>query len=553
VLVSSGGRGFLEGVIPELPPLPVEKQTFFPLEWVAALERVLPEYLQCRRWFGGKGQGVVSVRLAGSVEFACGARWVVVEVELGGGRVDEYLMALQWVRGQGARQILEEEPQAVLVRMGDGVVIDALWDEKLREELWGLIFGERSLRGDGMVLRGRRAAASLCPKRGEILVAEASVGRDSRVLRVEQSNSGVVYGGAWMLKLFRKRENGGTREATILGYLTEGERFLNVVPLLGTLELEFGGGGGRCLAGMLVGFLPGCKDGWERALGRLSELFQAVREGAAENEGDAQAPKGRCDEILNEEIRLAGLLGRRTAELHLALAGVGDLRAEDSEIFGIEAMDAAWGERALDAMQATAARVFESLELRLKEGAWEESASGLQLMAAKERVAEMGLRLVAREFGCARMLIHGDFHLGQVLFTGTDFYPVDFEGEPARSVAEGWEKRPALADVAGMLRSFDYACRVACQGRFEQGGSDERGSEWEWAQRWLDGVRGAFWERYWAEVQGTQFVPRERERAEELLRVLLVEKALYELGYELTFRPAMAGIPLRALLVLVRE
>jgi len=144
-----------------------------------------------------------------------------------------------------------------------------------------------------------------------------------------------------------------------------------------------------------------------------------------------------------------------------------------------------------------------------------------------------------------RIRIHGDYHLGQVLYTGRDFVIIDFEGEPARPLSERKIKRPALRDVAGMLRSFHYAAYTHV---FEQ---DDPADQFAWANLWYERVCSAFLDSYLERANGASFVPDTKRELDVLLPALLLEKAVYELLYEINNRPDWLRVPLLGVTQLV--
>jgi maltose alpha-D-glucosyltransferase / alpha-amylase len=186
-------------------------------------------------------------------------------------------------------------------------------------------------------------------------------------------------------------------------------------------------------------------------------------------------------------------------------------------------------------VRSQALRTFQML--RQQRGTFSEANLGLvdEALAREDAVHARLRALMDTTFGCRRIRIHGDYHLGQVLFTGADFVVVDFEGEPARPLSERRLKRWALRDVAGMLRSFAYAG--------EQVGTDE-------SRRWARHMAGAFYDSYLERAGDAPFLPRTEREHEVLLDAMLLEKVLYELRYEIDHRPDWVGIPLRGLLEL---
>jgi maltose alpha-D-glucosyltransferase/alpha-amylase len=172
-----------------------------------------------------------------------------------------------------------------------------------------------------------------------------------------------------------------------------------------------------------------------------------------------------------------------------------------------------------------------------------------RVLELEPRIASMLKSFLAKRLTTTRIRVHGDYHLGQVLYTGHDFVIIDFEGEPTRTLYERRLKRLALRDVAGMLRSFSYAGQAALQS--ERIAPEKLARLEEWARFWVDSVSAAFLKSYLATAGPASFVPQTRDDLELQLTTMLLEKALYELRYELNMRPDWVRIPLRGILDLV--
>jgi maltose alpha-D-glucosyltransferase/alpha-amylase len=239
----------------------------------------------------------------------------------------------------------------------------------------------------------------------------------------------------------------------------------------------------------------------------------------------------------------AATLGRRTAELHLALA------ADRDPAFVPEPFDDAALRRLRDEMQAHAADVMDLLESRL-DSLSEPARAAAQAVLAARRSLHDRLDLVARgatpERAGARIRVHGDYHLGQVLRTEEDFVILDFEGEPARTLEQRRAKRSPLRDVAGMIRSFSYAAHAALFASAMNTPGDYALLE-PWADTWQHWVSEAFRSGYRAAAAGSPILPDDDETFETCLSAFIVEKALYELGYELNNRQDWVQVPLAGL------
>jgi maltose alpha-D-glucosyltransferase/alpha-amylase len=240
----------------------------------------------------------------------------------------------------------------------------------------------------------------------------------------------------------------------------------------------------------------------------------------------------------------AATLGRRTAELHCALASDGKDPAFAPEPVRQRDVNA-W--RSAARRQAEAA--FRALK-RARKAVPESLAEAVDaLLARRKECLALIDSLAGSKVESTKTRIHGDYHLGQVLFTGRDFQIIDFEGEPARSLAERRHKRSPLVDVAGMLRSFHYAAEMTLRSEaYASLQPESAGRLRPWASHWRETVSAAFLGSWLDEVGPARLLPESDEDLEALLHVHLLEKALYELAYELDNRPAWVDIPLRGVL-----
>ena len=323
---------------------------------------------------------------------------------------------------------------------------------------------------------------------------------DARAVGGEQSNTSVVFGEDAILKSFRRLEPGLNPELELLRFLTA-RGFPNIASLGGWYG--YAGGPLAATLGILQAFVPGAVDGWELAL----------------------------DELASDPERFLGRLhrlGEVTGELHTALASDDEDPAFAPETPSVEA---------LGLLTATVddeiARVF--LELP------DDDERVAPIAGRGEEVREQ-LRLLAGSAAAGKNIrTHGDFHLGQTLSARDDWVIIDFEGEPARSLAERRRKRSPLRDVAGMLRSFAYAAIAAELVRGAEVPAD-------WERR----ARGLFLDGYLASVDPA-LLPVGREAVDRLLAVFELEKAVYELRYELDNRPDWVGIPVAAIQRLIES
>jgi maltose alpha-D-glucosyltransferase/alpha-amylase len=243
-------------------------------------------------------------------------------------------------------------------------------------------------------------------------------------------------------------------------------------------------------------------------------------------------------------LEQAALLGRRTADLHLALAS-----AAGDPAFEPEALTTEQCRTLAQDMRGHALAAFAALGASLDRLPVPVAEAARQVIAAPRSFLSAFDQLAGLDPAVSRIRIHGDYHLGQVLCAAGDLAIVDFEGEPLRSIEERRRKQPAVKDLAGMLRSFSYVAHAAL---FERAGDrqDELARLEPWAGRWQGWASDAFLRAYLEEAGASPFVPRSSIVRNVLLRAFLLDKACYELSYELSARPDWLRIPLVGMLAL---
>jgi trehalose synthase-fused probable maltokinase len=370
----------------------------------------------------------------------------------------------------------------------------------------------------------------------------------ARPVQAEQSNSSVIYGEPLILKALRRVELGLNPDFEISEFLSR-QGFANTPRLAGWLEYREPGEEPWTLA-LLQAFVPNRGDAWHFTLAWLDDALRHFAEATA----PAQPPLPALGIVRAVEqpispaarrafgpfLSRAELLGQRTAEMHLALASDPSNPAFAPERFS--AADArGFVNRASHEALATF-RLLDEQSSRLAAQISIDTDRGRELAAAALARFE---RLADEPMTVDKIRCHGDYHLGQVLVTENDFEIVDFEGEPARPLAERRQKQLALRDVAGMIRSLHYAsCAAAAASTGAAAG--ERPSE-TWARAWYAWSSVAFLSAYRRNSVGVSFLPASMGEFERLLDGCLLEKALYELRYELNNRPDWLHLPLAAL------
>jgi maltose alpha-D-glucosyltransferase/alpha-amylase len=488
-------------------------------------DEVLPRYVEPRRWYAAKGEPIRRARLAEPTLWESGGHtWLLAVVAIEGpAEPGRYLLplALAWeeteearVRTLGPGTIAKARQQARI-----GVIADAMFDEAFCHAVVEAI-------AEGREVAATHGRVRFVPTKAFGTVA----GPDYPALEVsrpqpQSSNSVVTLGERLFLKLYRRLRPGINPEVEIGRFLTEVVRFPHCVPVAGAVEYVGADGAVTTLA-LLQGYVSNSGDGWGWAVDYLERFLEAQRTRADPPPADAHGGF----------LALVQTLGARTAALHQALATATGDPAFDPEPF-TEHDRTEWQRRVRTEASATLALLERSLP-----GLDEPARTDAQaLLAARDQVL---VRIDALQGATGPLLksrCHGDYHLGQVLLARNDFVIIDFEGEPARPLEERRAKSSPLRDVAGMLRSFDYARATALRnvGR----GDGEHARLAALAADWLAAIRAAFLDAYDQTLRATG-AGGLAGAAGDLAALAELEKALYELRYELANRPPWAGIPL---------
>lgn len=502
----------------------------------------LPAFLLEQRWFGGKARRIVLTDIDDIIEVRAGgleSLVVLVGVKFTEGAEERYVLPLVPLPAPEAQDI-----GPALLKISDAesgrsfVLGNALDSKAFLENLLHLISSESVLSGERGELRGHRgrALAQLYPEYSGPLKA--------KLLSAEQSNSSVVYDDRLILKFFRRIEEGINPDLEMTAFLTERARYQHVPALSGFLEYRTRNGKSSTQA-ILQAFVPNGGDAWKytlRSLERFYEVMQNASQGNAGPAGDQVRQVTR--ETIGAYLKSVALLGRRTAQLHLALASDSNDPAFAAEPFTTEFQKSF--ETSLLRMTGDVLRLLREKISRLP-ALWQAKAQAVA--HHEDEIANRFRASLSDPITGVRIRIHGDFHLGQVLYTGSDFVIIDFEGEPARPLSERRTKRSPLQDVAGMLRSFHYA---AFSPLLETSGKEPMDApRFEqmrvWAESWTTQVADTFLSEYFKTSGAAPFLPDNAAETSKLLELYVLEKAIYELGYELNNRPDWVGLPLEGI------
>jgi maltose alpha-D-glucosyltransferase/alpha-amylase len=499
---------------------------------------ILPDYIRSCRWFGAKARTLRHMRVLEQPAISGepdAAQFWFVQVSYLDGPNETYALPVKVAVGEAAQAIAQAAPHAVIARFDgpeDAILFDAVWDAAFREKLFRLMMDQQHASAKNGNLVGSVSQA----------FAQNAVEKipSSQVLSGEQSNSSMLFENKFFLKLYRKLEDGVNPDVEITRFLTDRANFPNVPAFGGAIEYRRAKSEPTVVC-LLQSAITSENDAWTMTLDHVGRYYERV----LGRKADLQTQNAPTGPLLDELIggiypEKAKLLGQRTAELHRALASIQDDRAFAPEPFNAMAQRSVY-----QSMRALLRRTFVLLEKALPDlpDAFRDEAK--EVLAAEKQILAQEKRILDRRTVAAKIRIHGDYHLGQVLYTGKDFVILDFEGEPARALSERKLKRSALRDVAGMMRSFQYAAYSALWQpamRAEDVPFLER-----WADLWYREMSSVFLQSYLKATAGTVFLPQNADDLPILLEAYLLDKAVYEIGYELNNRPDWVVIPVRGI------
>ena len=503
---------------------------------------VLPVFISNQRWFAGKDSRIEGVRLVDYGDYGAMSEQGhplfagLVEVTLADDQPPHRYflpLTLHWDEAL-ATQASPLLPYT-LAKVRRGPQLGALMDATIGEDLALAIVGGLR-RATDVATKGGAFRFTPGSQLADIVIQE---GDEIRRLGVEQSNSSMLIGDKMVLKVLRRLSAGTHPEVEIGRFLTESAHYGNIPPLLGSVE-HVGADGTPTAVAVLQGFVRNQGDGWAYTLDYLKRTLEEARLGFGD--GD-MGPEERYAVYLSQ----AAVLGQRTAELHRAFAVPTNDPAFAAEPLGPDDV-----RHIAEAVRTQAAAAFAALA-RLAAPLDEDTQAAVA--AFQDREADCFALIDALSdlrISGLKTRHHGDFHLAQVLVVKDDFVLVDFEGEPARSLEDRRVKKTPLRDVAGMVRSFDYAAAAATR-LLSDAAFELREDVEPHALNWRDLASTAYLERYFACMEKSSILPDDEASTLQLLDLLILEKALYEICYEAANRPAWLSIPLNGVLALMED
>ncbi len=507
--------------------------------------KILPVFMKKCRWFAGKAKPVSKIGIQSMMPLKVGGRThylTLIEVHYVQRLPELYFLPLCFVPAESIVDKVEYHAQSVACRAQlsgvQGFVMDSCYDKGFRDHLLVSMEKKSRLKLDNGVLEFNSSLFNKIALGDRI---------DSKVLKADQSNTAIIYDDQYFFKFYRKLEREINPDMEIVRFLSENTSFKNSPKYSGSIE--FVANDGKVIVlGLLQGKIENQGEAWGMTIDSVGRFYERVI---------AKAKKEKLPKLINkanikfeeapaiiQELIGRGFyervvrLGQRTAEMHLALAS--DKTNAD---FSPETYTANYQRSLYSSLRKLVRDRLGLLEQSLPKLDDETRELGRQVLEMEPDILECFKDIYETRIPATKSRIHGDYHLGQVLFTGKDFIIIDFEGEPGFSFSERRLKKSPFKDVAGMMRSFHYAVfgKILLNENYRD--KDMHFLE-SWAVQWQHYV-SRFYLGAYLERMGLNDLSPENDI---LIRTFLIEKAIYELGYELNGRPDWVIIPLRGIL-----
>jgi maltose alpha-D-glucosyltransferase/alpha-amylase len=528
-----------------------------------ALARILPRILRKRRWFLGRNRTVTQVAIEEVIPLRRTELVVLlVRVEYSDGEDERYTIPVATASEEQADFVMREHAESVLARL------------EFRDQSWILLHSalfERSF--SDALLTAVLKRSKFKGTHGELVAGHTKAfreawshvrsNREPQVQAVESPNTFVNLGEDFVVKLYRGVEAGTNPDRELEEFLTEKTNFSHLPRALGWLEYCRQGEDEvqRTTVGLLTSYVRNATLGWQYTIDHLSLYFERALAVHEEDSRTKDVTNGSplilatqpvpplMAELLGTFENAAHLLGVRTAELHSALSS----RPEVQE-FSPEAFTDFYRHGLYHGMLGVMGRSLDALRSQLKELPEQVRQTAEELLASEPAIRNGLFPLRDQRISGARIRIHGDYQLGNLLFTGNDVIIRNFDGPAGRPLSERRIKRSALRDIASMIRSLHYAAHAVSFG-YVPGvvkGREQVARIDRWAEHWHEWVSAMFLQGYLESSRGMDFLPRTDSELAILLRAHLIEKALLEISYELEHRPEWVGIPVHGLSSLLK-
>jgi maltose alpha-D-glucosyltransferase/alpha-amylase len=512
--------------------------------------KVLPEFMQRKKWFQGKHRNVYAMTVAAHMHLAltdCNNLLMLVEVSYESGLPEYYQLAMTLLKGPSGRRFTENYPEAVLAYTSPngeyGIIVDAFFTSELQAYLFDKLSSEEAVKNGKSSLHFNAA-----PMLREYVNKQPSV--TSTMHSNDINNTSLTYDNTWFLKMYRKVDTGMNPDVELSQELSNNAAFPNIPKFVGTIEWRMEKG--TVVLGMMQSMIENHGDGRSYMLERLHNYIERIE---ARDKSVLQPylllgslstplafedlPEDLQTLLGNRAAEQARLIGQRTGELHLALATMNTTKEFQPEPFSLH-----YQRSLFSSMQSLVRESFHHIDKKW-ESLPELTQSSLEgLRDQREIILTRLKRIYEKKLDVMRIRIHSTYELRKVLLTGKDLSIQDFVGDPLRSFSERRIKRSPVRDIADMVCSFYY---VAYEGFFssQQVPKDQIPSLLPFARQWAYYMSGFFTKAWLDVVKGkAELVPEEEKDFDMLVQTFILERAIRYLNYELVHRPDWALVPI---------
>jgi maltose alpha-D-glucosyltransferase / alpha-amylase len=544
----------------ELPEIQVSAgwEELFRKENYPKLGRILIPYIRQRRWFGGKARTIQRATVSNTIpssQKSPDAFFVFVQLEYTEGEPEIYVLPLKCATGPKIDQIMKNARHAAIARItrrgetGDShdLIFDALWDKEFAALLLDSVQRKRKIKESENKLSAFSTPAFRRMTPGTDI--------EPSVLQMDQSNTSVVFGKQLIMKFFRRLEPGVNPELEIGKFLAK-QDFPHSPPLLGAMEYRSPRQEPATIA-ILHRYVFNEGNAWQYTVDSVARFYERALTLDSDklklNPADSSLLSMMQRDLPTDSIEILGpylesarLLGRRTAELHLALSN-----SSEDPAFRPEPFTDLYRRALYHSIAGQTSQKLQLLREQLISLPEDVKKTARRIMDQESQIRRLTRSILEQKNEAMRIRCHGDYHLGQILYTGKDFVIIDFEGEPGRLLGQRRIKHTPLRDVAGMLRSFHYATYAPLYGETGSLRPEDISILEKWARFWYQGISATYLKSYFSLTSQCSFFPKSLNQVKALLDICMLDKAIYELGYELNNRPGWTKIPMQGILQLL--
>jgi len=515
-------------------------------------QEIFPEYIKKSRWFSGKNKQITGYSIAKKSVIKVFKHDVILTLntfKYADGDSETYTLFCACCSGPEANEIQNKHPKSIIFKFKigtfEGIIYDALYNRNFQLFLLDLITSEKIHAFGDLIITGR--------KENDFNFVRSYKRLSSKVFKIEQSNTSVIYNNRYFLKIYRKVHTDVNPEVNINRVLTK-QGFINTPAFLGAITINDVEEDNQTSLAVLQRFVPNKSDAWTLHLKEIKKYFDKIL--AKKNKKKPLLPE-LPDSIINRgffksHIKIKDLigkkcfervklLGKRTAEMHLALSRESSDKKFTSKNFTLHDQQSIY-----KSLKVVISETIKAIKERKKSSSFVEKRLLNNILKSKIKILKYLKNLKTEKIPCLKIRNHGDYHLGQVLFNGKDFFIIDFEGEPGKTVREREIKQTVIKDIAGLCRSFQY-CIFYTLYKSELYEKEDIPILEKWGAVWYEYVHRFFVSEYAMRLGNSKLLPNSEKHFFLLFDAFIIDKLFYEINYELNNRPDWAIIPLKGL------